>query len=446
MSLNIGSQLISKLGSPDSKIPLAAKDIFNIGGYTYFSYDAGGSLEGKDRLVDEVGTGLIWLFGIPLYKKLIDNTIFKAAKINPDVDVRVIKSKDYFASAVENAPTKEILNDLKKAAKNVNKTKGLTFLRFILSLGLTMASYFALTKFKQNMTKKSIEKEFLKKQAEENNKKSYSNFKMEKNPVFDEIENKINKSIPSFKSSSIVGIAEEFMLNPVKNMIILDAGISASRIKNARTKGERTEYAIKEGSFLFFIYCAGKIIKSGIDKVCEKLLKIPVALDAKLLSSQTAINILENENINQEINNFSDLLKMSKNKKEIYDFIFKNPDNIIVKAAKDSGIISTIKDSENNIKIDTRKFIDIKEIKNLINNINSFINNSGQDKVSYLNKVKSLKVLTTILNIAICCFALGYVVPKEMYNYRKKHQNGKNDFHVKVEYEKELKSKQTENL
>ena len=75
MSMNIGSKLVSKLGSPNSRIPLAAKDIFNSAGYTYFSYDAGGKIEGKDRLVDEVGTGALWLFGIPTYKKLIDKLI-----------------------------------------------------------------------------------------------------------------------------------------------------------------------------------------------------------------------------------------------------------------------------------------------------------------------------------------------------------------------------------
>ena len=35
----------------------------------------------------------------------------------------------------------------------------------------------------------------------------------------------------------------------------------------------------------------------------------------------------------------------------------------------------------------------------------------------------------------------GVIVPKMMYEYRKKHQDGKNDFHVKTEYEKELAKK-----
>ena len=110
MSINIGSQIISKLGSPNSKIPLAIRDIFNCSGYTYFSYGAGGELEGKDRLLDEAGTGAIWLFGIPLYKKLTDKTLYKIAKISPEVDVRVIKNKTVIEEAKKQASSKQRIN------------------------------------------------------------------------------------------------------------------------------------------------------------------------------------------------------------------------------------------------------------------------------------------------------------------------------------------------
>ena len=442
MQVNLGSQLISKLGSPNSKLPLAAKDLFNSAGYTYFSYDAGGKVEGKDRFVDELGTGLIWLFGIHTYKNIIDKTIFKAAKISPDVDVRILKNKDYLNSAIENAPTESIVKDLKRASENITKTKGLTLLKFALALGMTMASYFALTKFKQNMTKKAIEKEFMaKKVKEQKNNVKQNNFEI--SPIFKDFADTITKNNPSFGSSAAINIAEEFMLNPIKNMIILDAGISTSRIKNARTKGEAAEYAIKEGSFLFFVYGAGKVIQKGIDKLSEKLFKIPISLDAQLLSSQSAKDILTNPDLQKDINDFSSLLKKKDKINNIYDFIFKNQDNIIVTAAKKSGIISTIKDATGKEKIDTRKYIDIKDLEKLTKDLTTFIDNSkNKDIKTYLNKVKTNKVTSTIINVGICCLALGYIVPKMMYKYRKDHQNGKNDFHVKTEYEKELAAKQ----
>ena len=441
--MQIGPQIISKLGSPNSKLPLAAKDIFNSAGYTYFSYDAGGKVEGKDRFVDELGTGLIWLFGIPTYKKIIDKTLFKAAKINPDVDVRILKNKDYLKSAIENAPTEEIIKDLTKASENIPKTKALTFLKFALALGMTMLSYFALTKFKQNMTKKAIEKEFMAEKAKEQ-KNNVKQNNIEISPIYKDFIATTTKNNPSFGSSAAINIAEEFMLNPIKNMIILDAGISTSRIKNARTKGEAAEYAIKEGSFLFFVYGAGKVIQKGIEKLSEKLFKIPISLDAKLLSSKSAKDILSNPNIQKDINDFANLLTKKDKIKDIYDFIFKNQDNIVVKAAKKSGIISTIKDAAGKEQIDTRKYIDLKDIEKLIKDLKTFIKNGEEKNISsYINKVKINKVASTIINVGICCLALGYIVPKMMYKYRKAHQNGKNDFHVKTEYEKELAAKQT---
>ncbi len=444
MSMNIGSKLVSKLGSPNSRIPLAAKDIFNSAGYTYFSYDAGGKIEGKDRLVDEVGTGVIWLFGIPTYKKLIDKTIFKKAGISPEVDVRILKDNDYLKKAIENAPTKTIMEDLKKAGANIPKTKALTILKFGMSLGLTMLSYFALTKFKQNMTKKNIEKEFLAKQIE-NQPKTLSPYNNE-NPIFSDFtrEKKKGNKTPSFGSASFSTVAESIVLNPINNMFVLDTCISGERLSSARTKGEFAEYGIKEGSFLFFVYIADKLIKKGIETASEKILKSPIKLDAKFLSTNLAENILKQKSLQDEIKEFSKKFGKNCDTNALYEYIFKNQNSTVVEAAKSSGIISTIKTGQ----IDTRKYIDVKKMQELAENLQKFISSStnSNNTKSYLNKIKALKVGSTMLNIGVCCLFLGYVVPKMMYDYRKKHQNGKNDFHVKTEYEKELATKHAKSL
>lgn len=444
--MNIGSQIVSKLGSPNSKIPLAVKDVCNCAGYTYFSYDAGGKVEGKDRLVDEVGTGALWLFGIPAYKKLIDKTIFKHAKIDPEIDVRILKDKAYFQKAVENAPTQLIKDSLQKAGNNAVKTKKLNILKFALSLGLTMLSYFGLTKFKQTMTKKSIEKEFLAKQEKNSEKVAdYTIFKQSN--VFKDF-NK-NTSNPSFGSSAIAKIAEDIMLDPVKNMMVLDMGISSERLSGARTKGEFAEYAIKEGSFLFFIYGADKVIKKGINFLAEKLFKTPIGLDVNFITSDCAKEILKKKSLQNLIKNFGETFKDGSNINEMYEFILKNQTHPVVEAAKKSGIISTIKDNSGKICIDTRKYIDPKDIQKLTKDLSKFIDMrapSKQTPSKYLNKIKGLKVGSTIMNIGICCFALGYVVPKAMYKYRAKQQNGSSDFHVRTEYEKELEKKHSNTL
>ena len=50
-----------------------------------------------------------------------------------------------------------------------------------------------------------------------------------------------------------------------------------------------------------------------------------------------------------------------------------------------------------------------------------------------------MKFASTIFMIGISCLSLGYLMPKFMYNYRNQQQNGKKDFHVRAEYEKQLK-------
>ena len=75
-----------------------------------------------------------------------------------------------------------------------------------------------------------------------------------------------------------------FMFDPVKNLFIVDAGITGERLIASRTKTEFAETAIKEGSLLFFLYVAGRYVQQGIEKISEKFGK-PIELHAEVLSS-----------------------------------------------------------------------------------------------------------------------------------------------------------------
>ncbi len=440
MTMKISSRLLSCLGSPNSKIPLAVKDIFNSAGYTYYSYNAGGQIEAKDRLFDEVSTGAVWLYGIPLYKKIIDKTLFKAFNISPSVDYRIVKDKDYLKKAIDYSPDKTIKQEIINAGRNLKTTRNLNLIKFALSLGFTMASYFALTKAKQYMTKKNIEKEFLKKQSKETFK-PYENIKTAKSTVFTEFKkhngNSLNSSFGSLKTLS--DFSQEFILNPVKNMFILDCAISGQRIINSRNKEERKEYMQKEGAFLFFVYGADKLIRKGINLFSDKILKTPIDLDADFYNSDLAQNILKNDEIKKNIQESINKFSKNANSNEIYDFILKNQNHPIVETAKKSGIISVTK---NGNSIDTRKFIDIKQMQNMVKSLEKFIKagSSSKNINSYLSKIKILKVISTVLNIGICCTALGFIVPRMIYKNRQKEQNGSIAFSVQKEYEKNLKN------
>ena len=93
------STVYSTLGNNSSLIPLAIKDVANSCGLTAASYIAGDTVEGKDRFIDEFGTQAIWLGGIPTYKFLLDKLMFKPAKLDPNVDVRLFKNPQILKAA-----------------------------------------------------------------------------------------------------------------------------------------------------------------------------------------------------------------------------------------------------------------------------------------------------------------------------------------------------------
>ena len=80
------------------------------------------------------------------------------------------------------------------------------------------------------------------------------------------------------KKGSLQKITEAIMFNPVHNMKIIDAGITAERLGCSRNKTEFVEHAIKEGSFLFFLYGMGGMIENGINKFSSKYLNKPIDL------------------------------------------------------------------------------------------------------------------------------------------------------------------------
>ena len=139
------STIYSTLGNNSSLIPLGIKDVANSCGLTAASYVAGDKVEGKDRFIDEFGTQAIWLGGIPTYKYILDKTIFRHSKLDPQVDVRLFKDKKVLTLAKQFAPTEEIKQSIINASKKQKLFKSLTMTKFAASTALTALSYFGLT-------------------------------------------------------------------------------------------------------------------------------------------------------------------------------------------------------------------------------------------------------------------------------------------------------------
>lgn len=144
-----------------------------------------------------------------------------------------------------------------------------------------------------------------------------------------------------------------------------------------------------------------------------------IALDARVLENNYIKQIFKDGTIKTSLDNFG---KIKKDPIELYDFLHKNPDNAIVKIAKQSDIIVSYKNTD---KIDTRAYIDLEKIENLKDNLNKLYEQykeavkKGENTEQFFKKVKKLKRCSIITNIGASIFALGILAPGIMLIKRK---------------------------
>ena len=393
--------LFSKLGSNASLLPLAVKDLANSTGLTVGSYITGKDVESKDRFIDEFGTEAIWLGGIPFFKKFADLTFYKLLGIDPKIDVRNLKNKEILAKAIEKAPTEAIKQSIIKVSQNPKYTKNLAIAKFIFSTAAAIATYAGLTKFRQH-----YRLEEAKEQLKEKSKNAIASSK---------ILNTLSQKVPSAfkpvhqekkkKDVTFSGSLQDFMFNPVKNLMILDGSITAERLASSQSKQELINYTIKEGGTWFFMYFAGAMIQ----KYLENKSKVPIKLDSMIIESPELKQAFSDNTIKTGIDKYEQIITDTSKEIDIYNFIHENPDNFIVKMAKKSKLIKTLKDTE---IIDTRAYIDISDFKKLKSDIKELYQNAPKDNIEqYLKKVVKSKRLAVLKNIGICIGALGVLVP-----------------------------------
>ena len=432
-------KIYSTLGNNNSLVPMAIKDIANSAGLTAGSYITGDELEGKDRFLDEFGTQAIWLFGIPVYKKLMDLTMYKALKIDPDFDVRNLSKKrsKLLEKSIEYADT-SIRESIIKASKNPKYTKNLAMTKFVVSTALTIASYAGLTKYRHYKTRKDAEKEILAEMAKEKQNKDTFAYTAPTSSAFNNLKFK--------KQTSFTGSIQEFMYNPVKNLMILDGAITAERLAESRNKQELLGYTIKEGSVWLFMYFASKPIQKFLEQAAEKNKKKPASidLDARVIESKELKEAFENGKLTESSKKVLSL----KTHEELLD-IHNNPDDFVVQMAKKSDVLPVLNDAKQADNIDYRKFIDYDEFRGvaekltkLQNKFEEFKNANVKEKTleAFLDNVKKLKRRSILKNMGACIGALGILAPALMIAFRKLDKNN-NAFQVKEDLKKELAAK-----
>ncbi len=406
-AVSASEYLFSKLGSNASLLPLAVKDVANSTGLTAGSYITGKDVESKDRFIDEFGTQAIWLGGIPFFKKFTDLTFYKLLGIDPKFDVRNLKNKEILAKAIEKAPTEEIKQSIIKASKNPKYTKNLAIAKFAFSTAAAIVTYAGLTKFRQNYRLKEAKEKLKENNNNINTKTNLNNAALPVSQAFTPV-HKVSKG----KNISFSGSLQDFMFNPVKNLMILDGSITAERLASSQSKQELINYTIKEGGTWFFMYFAGSMIQ----KYLENKAKVPIKLDSMIIESNELKQAFKDKSIETSLNNYEKAITNTSKDIDIYNFIHENPDNFIVKMAKKTKLVKTVKNSD---KIDTRAYIDINDFKNLKNDIEELYNKAPKNDIeNYLKKVVKTKRIAVLKNIGICIGALGVAVPALMIAMR----------------------------
>lgn len=448
------AKIFSVLGNPQSLVPLAIKDSANIAGMTGASAVTSKE-EARDRLIDEVGTGAVWLGAIPLYKKVVDKTVFKVAGYDANYDVRNLKNSEVFEQTKKYAPTDEIKSEIEKIGENKKVFKGLNAAKFVIATGAALATYNIITDMKQKYTHNRIKSKLLKQEEEKSialmaqsaahTKKSdavYSNVAKVRN------HDNAKTGNVNFKGGFDV------MLDPVKNMMVFDAGITGERLGKSRSPQEFVGYAIKEGGFWAFMYFLGKKIQDHFENVADTKHNKNIGLDARVIENENFKQAFADKSIEKSLNEFN--TKMSD--KELYEFIHNNPENMVVDVAKQSDIIQTYKKpkkwyqifnkAEDTGKIDTRKYIDLDDVRGTHEKMSKLykqFNESSQTVDEFFHDVRKLKRGSVLKNMGSTIFALGIVLPGIMLADRLLKPGNKEfavEKHVKEQLAKEKAEKQ----
>lgn len=418
-NLSVTTKIIQKLSNNNgSVIPIAAKDTLSNCAITYI-YDKQASKEdGRERAIEEFGTEVLWIGGIPFLKKVFDKTIYKFFKADPNFDIRNLKKNaqgklDRLEFLVNNAKDKNQKQVLENILKNDNVQKlykRLHVAKFLTATAATLAGLSGLIIYKQKTTQKELEEKYKKKME----LKNAVNKELKNNNTFGAFAPKSSET--SFKGSVSKALSG-FMYNPVMNMSILDAGITATRLAQGR-EGERFEIGFKEGFQILFIYCLALPIQKGLEKISEKVFKKPIETEYQLLSSEKLPELLKSKDLPDAIKTMA-----AKNGDEVLDYIYNN-DNALTKMLKISGDIPTLKGSDG--VIDSLAHIEPNKVKQASQNISKLLESvkSQADLDKFLKQTKNIKGAAVIANILIGAAAIGILQPMMNIVLRKKKQGG----------------------
>lgn len=345
----------------------------------------------RERLIDEYGTSIVWLGGIPLMNAVADWGIKKLG-YDPKVNVSLLKENErqglkYNIEKFKNLAPDEV-KAMEKVLKNKSTYQKLLAGKFVLSTAIPIAIMgYYLPKFNFALTDKLRKKQEAVKPIVQDTLIAEKRYEMGENPSF--------KGLSSTLANMSI----------VNKMAITDGGLTIGRVGTARNKYEKMENGFKMSMMMFLNFIAPIWIAKGLDNLSGKLFNTNVNLDPMLLADKQFVKEIKDGSLQIPESNY-------------IEYLDKNPDSKISKLCEKYCGVKYLK---NRVR-DPREFVDEKKIGKFLDELRKFSKEAAAsgnvDK--YAKKALKVKSANILANVGISSFLLAAVLPKVTFILRKK--------------------------
>ena len=345
----------------------------------------------RERLIDEYGTSIVWLGGIPLMNAVADWGIKKLG-YDPKVNVSLLKENErqglkYNIEKFKNLAPDEV-KAMEKVLKNKSTYQKLLAGKFVLSTAIPIAIMgYYLPKFNFALTDKLRKKQEAVKPIVQDTLIAEKRYEMGENPSFKGL------------SSTLAN------MSTVNKMAITDGGLTIGRVGTARNKYEKMENGFKMSMMMFLNFIAPIWIAKGLDNLSGKLFNTNVNLDPMLLADKQFVKEIKDGSLQIPESNY-------------IEYLDKNPDSKISKLCEKYCGVEYLK---NRVR-DPREFVDEKKIGKFLDELRKFSKEAAAsgnvDK--YAKKALKVKSANILANVGISSFLLAAVLPKVTFILRKK--------------------------
>ena len=345
----------------------------------------------RERLIDEYGTSIVWLSGIPLMNAVADWGIKKLG-YDPKVNVSLLKENErqglkYNIEKFKNLAPDEV-KAMEKVLKNKSTYQKLLAGKFVLSTAIPIAIMgYYLPKFNFALTDKLRKKQEAVKPIVQDTLIAEKRYEMGENPSFKGL------------SSTLAN------MSTVNKMAITDGGLTIGRVGTARNKYEKMENGFKMSMMMFLNFIAPIWIAKGLDNLSGKLFNTNVNLDPMLLADKQFVKEIKDGSLQIPESNY-------------IEYLDKNPDSKISKLCEKYCGVKYLK---NRVR-DPREFVDEKKIGKFLDELRKFSKEAAAsgnvDK--YAKKALKVKSANILANVGISSFLLAAVLPKVTFILRKK--------------------------